>query len=176
PAHVLGPHVDQAVEAQQGTRGRRRDAVLAGSRLCDHAALAHAPGEQRLSNRVVDLVGAGVCQVLAFQVDASSNPLTQPAREVQGRGPTDEVAKESVELIAERRVLARLRPGGAELVERRDEHLRDVAAAVGAEPLLDGHRAHAGTRASAEPVCARSKNSAMRAWSLRPGSISTPLA
>jgi hypothetical protein len=44
-------------------------AVLAGPGLGDHARLAHAPREQRLSEGVVDLVRAGVVQVLALEVD-----------------------------------------------------------------------------------------------------------
>ena len=68
--HVLGAHVDAALEAEQRTRGRRGDAVLAGAGFGDDAALAHAPGEQRLAEGVVDLVSAGVRQVLALEKDA----------------------------------------------------------------------------------------------------------
>ena len=58
--HVLGAHVDDALEAEQRAGGGRRDAVLAGAGLGDDARLAHALGEQRLAERVVDLVRAGV--------------------------------------------------------------------------------------------------------------------
>ena len=70
PLHVLGAHVDVALEAEQRAGGRRRDAVLAGAGLGDDPPLAHARGEQRLAERVVDLVRAGVRQVLALEEDA----------------------------------------------------------------------------------------------------------
>ena len=60
PRHVLGAHVDVALEPEQRAGGRRRHAVLSGAGLGDDAPLAHALGEQRLAERVVDLVRAGV--------------------------------------------------------------------------------------------------------------------
>ena len=68
--HVLRAHVDVALEAEQRAGGRRRDAVLARAGLGDDPPLAHALGQQRLAERVVDLVRAGVGEVLALQEDA----------------------------------------------------------------------------------------------------------
>ena len=51
-------HEHLAVEPEQRARGGGRDAVLARARLGDHPLLAHAPGEQRLAEHVVDLVRA----------------------------------------------------------------------------------------------------------------------
>ena len=68
-AHVLGAHVDDALEPEQRAGGGGRDAVLAGAGLGDDPLLAHALGQQRLAERVVDLVGAGVEQVLALEED-----------------------------------------------------------------------------------------------------------
>ena len=68
-ADVLGAHVDDARQAEQRARGRGRDAMLAGPRLGDHPGLAEPPGEQRLPERVVHLVRAGVGQVLALEVE-----------------------------------------------------------------------------------------------------------
>ena len=72
----------------------------------------------------------------------------------------------------ERRVLARLGPGLGQLVEGRDQRLGHVAAPVGPEALLDRGSCAAATLAA----CAASKKAAIAAWSLRPGSASTPLA
>ena len=52
PRHVLGAHVDDALEAEQRAGRRRGDAVLAGAGFGDDAALAHAraraaPGRAR---------------------------------------------------------------------------------------------------------------------------------
>ena len=74
-AHVLGAHVDDALEPEQRARGGGRDAVLAGAGLGDDPLLAHALGEQRLAERVVDLVRAGVEQVLALEVDRVAGRL-----------------------------------------------------------------------------------------------------
>jgi hypothetical protein len=44
--------------------------VLAGARLGDDARLAHAPRQQHLADAVVDLVRAGVAEVLALENSA----------------------------------------------------------------------------------------------------------
>ena len=68
-ANVFLAHVDDAFQPEPGAGRGRGDAVLAGAGLGDHAALAHPHGQQRLAERVVDLVGAGVVQVFALQID-----------------------------------------------------------------------------------------------------------
>ncbi len=145
-AHVLGAHVDDALQPEQGAGGRGRDAVLAGAGLGDHPALAHPLREQSLADGVVDLVGAGVGEVLALQVDAAAGRLGEPLGQVERRRAADEVAKEPVELGAECLVGAGLVPARGELVERRDQGLRHVAAPVGTEALLD--RSFTGPRGS----------------------------
>ena len=47
----------------------RRHSVLPGACLCDDALLGHALAQQCLPECVVDLVRAGVVEVLAFQID-----------------------------------------------------------------------------------------------------------
>ena len=75
--HVDLAHVDDALEAEQRGGGGGGHAVLAGAGLGDDAALAHALGEQRLAEHVVDLVRAGVVQVLALeQQPAARAPRT----------------------------------------------------------------------------------------------------
>ena len=49
-ANVFFAHVDDAVEAEVGTGGGGRDAVLAGAGFGDHALLAHPQREQRLAD------------------------------------------------------------------------------------------------------------------------------
>ena len=160
-AHVLGTHVDHAVEAEQSAGGGRRHAVLAGSGLGDDPRLPHPPGQERLAHRVVDLVRAGVCEVLALQIDAPADPLREPRRQVERRGSADVVAEEPVQLGPEARVLARLAPGLGQLVKRRDQDLGHVAASVGAEALLDRDR-HAGTPGSLAAVRAASAKDVIR--------------
>ena len=68
-AHVLGAHVDDAVEAEPRADGRGGDAVLARARLGHDPLLAEAAREHGLAERVVQLVRAGVEQVLALEVE-----------------------------------------------------------------------------------------------------------
>ncbi len=78
---VLGAHEHDAGQVEQGAGRGRGDAVLAGPGLGDHPRLAQPPGEQRLAQGVVDLVGPGVAEVLALEVEA------QDRRDPTGRGP-----------------------------------------------------------------------------------------
>ncbi len=67
PAGVLLAHVDDALQAEQGGGRRGGHAVLAGAGLGDDPGLAHPPGQQGLAEDIVDLVRAGVGQVLALE-------------------------------------------------------------------------------------------------------------
>ena len=75
PARVLDAHVHHALEIEQRAHRRRGDAVLAGARLGDDPPLAHALGQQRLAERVVELMRAGVVEVLALEVHGAPKPL-----------------------------------------------------------------------------------------------------
>ena len=135
PADVFAAHVDDALEAEQGGGGGAGDAVLAGAGLGDDARLAHPPGEQRLADAVVDLVGAGVVEVLALEVDAGAAGLARQALgEVQAAGPADVAVEVVVELALELGVVARRLVALGELVQGGHQRFGDVAAAVGAEP------------------------------------------
>ncbi len=101
PRHVLGPHVDDALEAEQRAGGRRRDAVLTGAGLGDDAGLAHPLGEQRLADGVVDLVRAGVGQVLALEEHAAADVVRQPLRLVERRRAADELPQHLHERLDE---------------------------------------------------------------------------
>ena len=114
-ADVLGAHVDDALEAQQRAGRGRRHAVLAGAGLGDDARLAEPQRQQRLAERVVDLVRAGVVEVLALQVQAevarlaSGPPLqlgSQAVGAVDGGRPADVVDEELAELRPEGRLRA----------------------------------------------------------------------
>ena len=113
-------------------------AVLAGPGLGDDRRLAHVPGQQRLAEHVVDLVGAGVGQVLPLQQHPDAEPAGEPVALGHGRGPAGVAGEQAGELGPE---VVR-RPGPAEGLlqfhERRDERLGDVAAAelTEAAPIL----------------------------------------
>ena len=86
PAGVLLAHVDGAVETHQRRGGRGGDAVLAGPGLGDDPLLADALGQQRLAQHIVDLVRAGVVQVLAFEQDAGAARVLAELGRVGERG------------------------------------------------------------------------------------------
>ena len=62
-------HVDDARQAEFGAQRRGRDAVHAGAGLGDDARLAHAAREHDLAEHIVDLVRAGVIELLALEID-----------------------------------------------------------------------------------------------------------
>ena len=68
--HVGRSHVDDAFEIKQRADCRHRHAVLAGARLCNHAPLAHALGQECLTKSIVYFVRAGVCEIFALEIDA----------------------------------------------------------------------------------------------------------
>ena len=65
-------HVDDALEAEARAHGRGGDAVLPGTGLGDDSLLAEPARDHGLAERVVQLVRAGVEQVLALQVEPPS--------------------------------------------------------------------------------------------------------
>ena len=62
--HILCPHEDGAVHLQARRRRGRGHTVLARPGLRDEARLPHHPGKEGLAQGVVDLVGAGVIEIL----------------------------------------------------------------------------------------------------------------
>src|SRR5207244_8494720 len=123
---------------------RRRDAMLAGARLGDDARLAHAPGEERLADRAVDLVRPGVGEVLALEQHAGEpDRAREPGRVGERRRASDPVAQQDRELLLERSVGARLEPGRLELGHRGHERLRQVLTAELAVPAGTRRRDHA---------------------------------
>ncbi len=135
-------HVDLALEAE--VRGRRgeRDAVLAGAGLGDELLLAHVLGQQALAHAVVELVRAGVVEVLALEVDLrAAVGQREGARVVDRRGPPLEVLAQVAQLGDEGRVVLDLVVRLGDLGEGRLELRRQVLPAVLAEePGLVGHR------------------------------------
>ena len=106
--------------------------MLSGTRFGDDAVLAHPPGQQDLSDGIVDLVGSGVVEVLAFQIDACSVSVGEFLRKIQGRGPSDVIPHQGVELLLESRFLDGTKVFPLEGFDVGTEHLRYVSSAEGA--------------------------------------------
>ena len=128
---VDGPHVDVARHAEEGGDRGRGDAVHAGAGLGDQPPLAHAPGEERLSDGVVHLVGAGVVEVLALQEDSGAAEVVRESSRVGERAlASDVVPQDFVELPPEGGVVARRLVGGLKFPERLHQGFGDILSAV----------------------------------------------
>ena len=113
----------------------------AGARLGDEALLAHALREQGLADGVVDLVRAGVVEVLALEDDRRAAEVRREALADRDRGlASDIVVEDLLELLLEGRVLLRVLVRGRELLQRSHERLGHVLAAIDAEMSLGCHR------------------------------------
>ena len=155
--HVDRTHEHQAVEPEEGRRGRGGDAVLAGAGLGDDPTFAHAAGEQRLAEHVVDLVRAGMGQVLALEQDAHPQPLRQAAALGDRRG-TPRVGGEQLGELGTKR---RRRPGRPErvleLLEGGGQRLGHEPAAELAEPAQPGRLRTGGWQRDPRRVPLRSR-------------------
>ena len=100
--HVDLAHIDRAGQAEEGGDGGGGDAMLAGAGLGDDAGLAHAPGQQDLAHAIVDLMRAGVVQLVALQIDLGAAEMPgQPLGEEQRARPADIMLQVIVELLGE---------------------------------------------------------------------------
>ena len=84
PLDIGRAHVDHAGIAEARSNGGRGNAVLAGAGFGDDAGLAHPLGEQDLTEAIVDLVRAGVVELVALEVDLrAAEMLGQPLGKIE---------------------------------------------------------------------------------------------
>ena len=134
PLDVGGAHVDHAFQAQPGGDRGTGDTVLAGAGLGDDPLLAHPAGQQRLADGVVDLVRAGVVQVLALEQDLRAADFAAQALGVVDRaGPADVMLEVLVEGGDEGRIDAGGVVGGGQFLQGPDQGFSDETPAVAAE-------------------------------------------
>ena len=137
PLHVDRAHVDHALDPQQRAGGSGRHAVLSRSRLGHDTTLSHAPGQQRLPQRVVDLMRAGMRQVLPLQIDLRAAQVgAQATGEGDGRRAPHVRPEEMIQLLLEGAALRGVPVCLFQLVQRGHQRLRHELAAIGAEPAL----------------------------------------
>ena len=134
---VFRAHVDHALHAVAGSNRCRCHAVLSGTGFCDHARLAHAPGHHRLTDAVIHLVGTGVIEVFALQVDLRAAEQVGPALGMVNRAWAPDVVLQIVlELGDESRIGHTFGVRQTQLFERGHERLCDKDAAVRTEVAL----------------------------------------
>jgi hypothetical protein len=139
---VGGTHEHGAGQVHQGAGRGGGDAMLAGAGLGDDARLAHALGQQDLAQHGVDLVRAGVVQLVALDVyfravaaarRQRSEVLRQALGVPQRRGPPDIMRQQPSPLRHEGRVALRLVIGALDLQDQRHQRLGHETAAELAE-------------------------------------------
>ena len=123
---ILGPHVDPALEAEQGAGQRSGHTVLTGAGLGDDLVLAHALGEQGLTQHLVGLVGAAVQQVLALEVEAGLGALGQIAGQGERRRATGVLGQQGLKLGDKGRIILGIDEGFLQLEQGGDEDLGHV--------------------------------------------------
>ena len=137
PLAIHRAHVDDAFHPEHRGDGGGGDAVLARAGLGDDAGLAHAFGEQDLADGVVDLVRAGVEQVLALEKNFRAAEFAREAfGEIKRCGPATEFPEIILELALKRRVFLGAEVFGLQLLQRVHQRLRHEASAVGTEMAL----------------------------------------
>ena len=137
-AHVFGAHVDDALQAEARTHGGGGHAVLTSPGFGNDPLFAHAQGQQRLAKGVVDLVGAGVVEVLALEPDAGAAlgaavVLAEALGFIEGAGPAHVIAQKRVEAIGESLVLPSFSGGRFQLSQGWHQGFRNVLTAKTAE-------------------------------------------
>ena len=132
--HILAAHVDHAFQAITGTNGGGGNTVLTRAGFGNDARLAHALGQHGLADGVVDLVGTGVVQVFALQVNLRTTHFTAHAGSmVNGRGATDKMRQFRFELGDEGGVVLVLGVGIFQLFDGVGQRFADKTAAVNAK-------------------------------------------
>ena len=143
PLDVDLAHIDDAGKSEARRHGGGRHAVHARPGLGDDAPLAHAAGEQNLPQAIVDLVGAGVIEIFALEIDfGATGALGKAFGEIERAGAADVMGEQAVQLFMKSGVnLGRL-VSALEIEDQRHQGFGDEATAISAEMA-----AHVGTGA-----------------------------
>ena len=137
PLHVRLAHEDDAFKAEARADRRRRDAVLARACLRNDPLLAHAPREQDLPEAIVDLVRAGMVQLVALEVDFRPPEMPgQALGKVERRRAAHIVGPQVLHLGRKGRVLPGLAVLGLKLQHEGHQRLGDISSAELAEPAI----------------------------------------
>ena len=110
-----------------------------GAGLGDDALLAHAAREQDLPHHVVDLVRAGMVELVALEVDFRAfEMLAHPLGEIERAGAADIMRREMLKLLVEGRIDLGLAVSLLQRQDQRHQRFGDKATAENAEmaPLV----------------------------------------
>ena len=111
--------------------------MLAGAGLGDDASLAHAFCQQDLPHAGIHLVGAGVVQFFALEIDlGATEQLCEALGKPERAGAAHIILQIVVELLLEARIFFRRLIGGVELKHERHQRLGDEPAAIVSKPPM----------------------------------------
>ncbi len=135
--HIHDSHVDDTFESEPCRHCSGRDPVLSGTGLGDDPPLSHSPAKNRLADGVVNLVRAGMQQILAFQINPGPpKPLTKALCKIQ-RGRTSAiVGQQGRKLLSEFRIEAGLLVFALQFIESADQGFRNKSSAVWTEMAM----------------------------------------
>lgn len=105
PLRIDLAHEDLALHAEERRHRSRRHAVLSRAGLRDEPLLPHTLRQQGLADAVVDLVRAGVIQVLPLQVDPDAQIGGHPLRLIEQRRPPRIVPVQLLQLCQKGRIV-----------------------------------------------------------------------
>ena len=138
-------HENDALQAETRADGCRRHPVLASPGFGDDACLAHAHGQQHLTKAVIDLVRAGMVQLVAFEIDfRAAKVLGHALGEIKRRRTADIMRPHVVHLRLEGRVQLRRAIFLFQAQDQRHQRFGDIAptkfteATIGIRPLFPG--------------------------------------
>src|SRR5262249_2356219 len=124
-------HIDDAGQPEARPDGGHRHAVLAGTGLGNDARPTHATSELDLPQAIVDLVRAGVVQLVALEVDLGAAEMPgETLGEIERARPSAIVGKKIVELCLEGGVGLGLGISPLKIQDQRHESFSHIAAAI----------------------------------------------
>ena len=150
PLDIRLSHINDTLQAQSGGNRRRRHPMLSCARLGNHPGFAHAFGEQRLANGVIDLVCAGVVQVFPLEINLRATKLPgESFREIERRGSTNVISQIPIQFAQEISIGAHPVIQIGEFIEGCGQCLSDKTTTVDAEVTILGRLVVVATAAAA---------------------------
>ena len=130
--NIESTHIDTTWHIHQRTDRGSSHTMLTCTCLGHNACLAHALGYQDLPDGIVDLVGTGMVEVLALQIELAAISLAHTLGKIKWRRTTHIVAQQLPILILEFLALNDGKIGVLEILNSLIEDFRDISPAKAA--------------------------------------------
>ena len=138
--NIYSPHENLALHAEQRRHRSSCHAMLACTCLCNYPVLAHALRQKGLPQGIVDLVGAGMEQILTLEINlCSAIMLGQLICIIQKRRPACILHIVLSQLCQKIRIILVFVICLLQLVQHRHNNLRHILSAILAKSTLTSH-------------------------------------